>query len=172
MAIAGLSAPGVLGSASTDLSSGLLRAIEPGDRFSINDFDPDQARREPMVAPPRDQRVRIVLGPQIHHFDAATVAAFLGAPWRVGLDSDRVGARLDGPRLSHAGPTEIVSDGMVPGCVQIPPDGRPIVMLSDCPTSGGYPKIGCVVSDDLGIVAQAMPGKTVLQFEAVQIEDF
>ncbi|MEO8499823.1 MAG: hypothetical protein ABI565_02825, partial [Vicinamibacteria bacterium] len=91
--------------------------------------------------------------------------------WLVGLDSDRVGARLDGPRLPHAGPSEIISDGMVPGCIQVPPDGRPIVMLSDCPTTGGYPKIACVVSDDLALVAQAIPGRTPLRFFAVRIED-
>jgi len=60
---------------------------------------------------------------------------------------------------------------MVPGCIQVPPDGRPIVMLSDCPTTGGYPKIACVVSDDLGIVAQAIPGRTPVHFVAVRIED-
>ena len=60
---------------------------------------------------------------------------------------------------------------MVPGCVQVPPDGRPIVMLADCPTTGGYPKIACVVGGDLGIVAQARPGETEIRFRAVTVED-
>jgi antagonist of KipI len=60
---------------------------------------------------------------------------------------------------------------MVPGCIQVPPDGRPIVMLSDCPTTGGYPKIGCVVSEDLGLLAQAVPGRTEIRFTATQVED-
>ena len=111
-----------------------------------------------------------MLGPQAEHFDDATMAAFLDRDWYVGLDSDRVGARLDGMRLKHVGAAEVVSDGMVPGCIQVPPDGRPIAMLADCPTTGGYPKIACVVTDDLGILAQAIPGKTPVRFVAVSID--
>lgn len=53
----------------------------------------------------------------------------------------------------------------------MPPDGRPIVMLSDCPTTGGYPKIACVVSDDLGLIAQAVAGETAIRFVAVRMEE-
>lgn len=171
IAISGLRPPRLLGSASVDLGSRFLRPLEAGDRLDVEGFDPDRARREPMETPPRNPAVRVILGPQLQHFDAAGIEAFLGTSWLVGLDSDRVGARLDGLRLRHAGPSEIVSDGMTPGCIQVPPDGRPIVMLSDCPTTGGYPKIACVVSDDLGLVAQAIPGKTAIRFVAVRIED-
>jgi allophanate hydrolase subunit 2 len=141
------------------------------DGLEVAWFDPDRARRDPVPIVPRTANVRVILGPQDGHFDAAAIETFLEAGWRAGLDSDRVGARLDGPRLKHAGPAEIVSDGMVPGCIQVPPDGRPIVMLSDCPTTGGYPKIACVVGDDLGLLAQAVPGKTEIRFVAIRIED-
>ncbi len=171
VAISGLQAPRLLGSASVDLGSHFLRPLEAGDGLAVDAFDPDRARREPVMAKPRAAVVRVILGPQLQHFDEAGIEAFLSSSWLVGLDSDRVGARLDGPRLKHAGPTEIVSDGMAPGCIQVPPDGRPIVMLSDCPTTGGYPKIACVVSDDLGLVAQAIPGKTAIRFVATRIED-
>lgn len=171
VAISGLQAPRVLGSASVDLGSRFLRPLEAGDGLDVAWFDPDRARRDPVPVAPRTAAVRVILGPQDRHFDEASIEAFLEAGWRAGLDSDRVGARLDGPRLKHAGPAEIVSDGMVPGCIQVPPDGRPIVMLSDCPTTGGYPKIACVVSDDLGLLAQAVPGKTMIRFVAVRIED-
>jgi KipI family sensor histidine kinase inhibitor len=171
IAIAGLDAPRLLGSASVDLGSALLRPLQSGDGFSIDAFDSDRAQREPIRTAPRAERVRLILGPQLDHFDQTTVETLLGAAWRTGLDSDRVGARLDGPRLRHSGSSEIVSDGMVPGCIQVPPDGRPIVMLPDCPTTGGYPKIACVVSDDLDILAQAIPGRTEIRFVAVQVED-
>lgn len=171
VAISGMRAPRLLGSASVDLGSHFLRPLESGDRLDVDAFDPDRALRDPMPVAPRASTVRVILGPQLQHFDEATIEAFLHTPWLVGLDSDRVGARLDGPRLSHAGSSEIVSDGMAPGCIQVPPDGRPIVMLSDCPTTGGYPKIACVVTEDLGLVAQAIPGKTPLRFVAVRIED-
>ena len=151
--------------------SGFLRPLQAGDRLSVGVFDSDWVAREPMKPSPRRDTVRVIIGPQDHHFDEHTVETFLSTRWTTGLDSDRVGARLDGHKLDHAGPTEIVSDGMVPGCIQVPPDGRPIVMLSDCPTTGGYPKIACVVSEDLSLIAQAVPGRTALFFEAVRIED-
>ncbi len=171
VAISGLRAPLLLGSASVDLGSRFLRPLEAGDALDLDAFDPDRALRDPVSAAPRISTVRVIPGPQLQHFDEAGIEAFLSASWLVGLDSDRVGARLDGPRLTHAGPSEIVSDGMVPGCIQVPPDGRPIVMLSDCPTTGGYPKIACVVSDDLGLVAQAIPGKSPIRFTAIRIEE-
>jgi KipI family sensor histidine kinase inhibitor len=171
IAIASMEAPRILGSASVDLGSGFLRPLQAGDSLSVGSIDFDSVRREPMPVKPRRTTVRVILGPQQHHFDETTLATLLSESWRVGLDSDRVGARLDGPRLKHAGASEIVSDGMVPGCIQVPPDGRPIVMLSDCPTTGGYPKIACVVSDDLGLVAQAIPERSSIRFEAVRIED-
>jgi KipI family sensor histidine kinase inhibitor len=171
LAIAGMRAPRLLGSASADLGSRFLRPLEAGDGLALDPFAPDAIPREVLSPVPRTSTVRVVLGPQVQHFDEQTIQAFLATPWRVGLDSDRVGARLDGPRLRHAGANEIVSDGMVPGCVQVPPDGRPIVMLSDCPTTGGYPKIACVVSDDLGTIAQAVPGTTEIRFRAVRVED-
>lgn len=170
VAVAGLQAPKVLGSASVDLGSGLLRALRAGDRLDLGVFDPDRVRREGVVTPGRPGEVRIILGPQADHFDSSTIEIFLASTWRVGLDSDRVGARLDGPRLPHSGPSEIVSDGMVPGCIQVPPDGRPIVMLSDCPTTGGYPKIGCVVRSDLAAVSGAIPGRDTVRFVSVDLQ--
>jgi KipI family sensor histidine kinase inhibitor len=171
VAIAGLEAPRLLGSASADLGSGFLRVLRAGDRLGVGAFDSDRVARDPERAPEPKDEVRVILGPQADHFNPATVEVFLSALWRVGFDSDRVGARLDGPPLVHAGPSEIVSDGMVPGCIQVPPDGRPIVMLSDCPTTGGYPKIGCVIGADLGRVAQAVPGRSAIRFVALRIED-
>ena len=171
VAIASMEAPRILDSASVDVGSGLLRPLDAGDGLSVGPVDADRPRREPLAATPSASTVRIILGPQRDHFDEAAIEVLLQTAWLVGLDSDRVGARLDGPRLSHVGPSEIVSDGMVPGCIQVPPDGRPIVMLSDCPTTGGYPKIACVVTGDLGIVAQAVPGRTPLRFAAVRVED-
>jgi KipI family sensor histidine kinase inhibitor len=170
VAIAGLEAPRVLGSASVDLGSGFLRPLEAGDGFVLREVDADRVRRDPISSSPQRQTIRVILGPQADHFDDAAIDLFLGAEWSVGLDSDRVGARLNGPRIPHAGATEIVSDGMVPGCIQIPPDGRPIVMLADCPTTGGYPKVACVVTADLGLVAQARPDETRFRFVAVSVD--
>ncbi|HUL76681.1 MAG TPA: allophanate hydrolase, partial [Vicinamibacteria bacterium] len=69
------------------------------------------------------------------------------------------------------GSAEIVSDGMVPGSIQVPPDGMPIVMGCDGPTTGGYPKIGTVVTADLPLLAQLVPGEGEVRFEAAPVED-
>jgi allophanate hydrolase subunit 2 len=112
-----------------------------------------------------------VLGPQSDHFDPREIERFLAGPWRVGATTDRVGCRLEGEPLRHRGPSEIPSDGMVPGSIQVPPDGRPIVMAADGPTTGGYPKIATVLTADLPLLAQLVPGEGEVRFEAVRVED-
>jgi KipI family sensor histidine kinase inhibitor len=166
----GLAVPLVLGSRGTDLGAGFGgwrgRALLAGDVLGLG-----PPGREPAVVPEEatpeaedEAVVRVVLGPQADHFPPSALERFLGEAWRVGPSSDRTGCRLAGPALEHAGPTEIVSDGMVPGAVQVPPDGQPIVMLADGPTTGGYPKVAAVVSADLPRLAQLLPGRDRIRF--------
>jgi biotin-dependent carboxylase-like uncharacterized protein len=174
----GIDVPAVLGSRSTELGSGFGglagRALAAGDRLGVRPAA-GEGRAVPSDMPTQGDvtsaSVRVVLGPQADHFDAGTVARFLASPWRVSSTSDRVGCRLEGEPLRHAGPAEILSDGMVPGSVQVPPDGRPIVVTADGPTTGGYPKIATVLTGDLPLLAQLVPGEGELRFEAVRIED-
>ena len=84
--------------------------------------------------------------------------------YTVSGESDRFGARLDGPALEPLGSGEIVSDGLLPGCIQVPPDGRPIVTLAEGPTTGGYPKIATIVTADLALFAQRVPGQGRVRF--------
>jgi len=172
----GIDIPAVLGSRSTDLQSGFGgfagRALRAGDRLAAGE---GEAASSPASASsptqPRRVTVRVVLGPQADHFDAGTLARFLADPWRLGATSDRVGGRLEGDPLRHLGAAEILSDGMVPGSIQVPPDGRPIVMAADGPTTGGYPKIATVLAADLPLLAQLVPGEGDVRFEAVRAED-
>jgi allophanate hydrolase subunit 2 len=113
----------------------------------------------------------VVLGPQADQLVPESVALFLDSDYVVTVLSDRVGCRLGGPPLRHAGPPEIVTDGMVFGSIQVPPDGQPIVMMADAPTTGGYPKIATVVSADLGLLAQLTPGIGRVRFQAVSLEE-
>jgi len=172
----GVEVPRVLRSRATDLGSGFGgfegRPLRAGDLLVLGAAPPG----EPSIPPSRETepdaaRVRVVLGPQADALEPESVARLLSEPWTLGADSDRIGGRLDGPRLKHRGPAEIVSDGMVPGCIQVPPDGRPIVMMADCPTTGGYPKVATVVAADLGRLAQAFPGETEVRFEAVDVSE-
>jgi antagonist of KipI len=167
----GLDVPRMLGSRSTDLGSGFGghrgRPLQQGDVLGVL----AHVRESPAFAsgapsPSGDNAsVRVVLGPQHEAFTKAALETFLRENWSVGATSDRIGCRLQGPKLEHAGAKEIVADGMVPGCIQVPPDGQPIVMLADCPSTGGYPKIATVVTSDLAKLAQLLPGDGRVRFE-------
>jgi allophanate hydrolase subunit 2 len=113
-----------------------------------------------------DVVVRVVPGPQQAAFDEATRRRFFESRFRLSSSADRVGARLEGPALPAAR-REIVSDGMLPGCIQVLPDGQPVVMLADAPTTGGYPKIATVVTPDLPLLAQLVPGEGHVRFRKV-----
>jgi allophanate hydrolase subunit 2 len=110
-----------------------------------------------------------VLGPQDDFFTPETVAAFLAAPYRVTHRGDRMGVWLEGPPIAHADGYNIVSDGLVPGCIQVPGACQPVVLLMDCQTTGGYPKLATIIAADLPRVAQSRPG-TLVTFAAVDID--
>ena len=170
----GIDVPVVLGSRATDVGAGFGglagRALRAGDRLAGGAAPGDETDAA-WEAPAARVTVRVVRGPQDDHFDEGALRLFLAEPWRVGATSDRIGCRLEGPRLAHRGPSEIVSDGLVPGAVQVPPDGAPIVVMPDGPTTGGYPKIATVVAADLALLAQLVPGEGEVHFQAVHRED-
>lgn len=175
----GIDVPEVLGSRATDLGSGFGglegRALRAGDRLGAGAARGDPGRESP--APPgaaesrRPPTLRVVLGPQDDHLTAESVERFLAGEYRVTAASDRIGCRLEGPRLEHVRGGEIPSDGMVPGSVQVPPDGQPIVAMADGPTTGGYPKVATVVGEDLPLLAQIVGGEGTVRFAAVSVEE-
>jgi allophanate hydrolase subunit 2 len=82
-----------------------------------------------------------------------------------------MGYRLEGERLIFQLTKELLSEGMVPGSIQVPTDGQPIVMMSDSPTSGGYAKIAGVITADLPLIAQAVPGISTVRFLPIEVEE-
>jgi 5-oxoprolinase (ATP-hydrolysing) subunit C len=116
--------------------------------------------------------LRVVLGPQDDYFTRAALQTFLAEPYTVTRDADRMGMRLHGPLLRHrpAKGADIVSDGVVPGAIQVPANGQPIVLLADCQTVGGYPKIATVIRADLHRLAHLRPGQQ-LRFAGVTIDE-
>lgn len=151
----------VLGSRSSYLPGGFGgwegRRLRAGDRLPLGATVVAPAGTgDP---PPRyDATVRLLPGPQAHLFDETAWAALLGNRYAIASASDRMGYRLDGPTLRHAGPAALPSEPACPGAVQVPDGGAPIVLMPDGPTVGGYPKIAVVVSADLGRLAQLRPG--------------
>ncbi|MEO8558021.1 MAG: biotin-dependent carboxyltransferase family protein [Rhodospirillales bacterium] len=112
--------------------------------------------------------IRIVLGPQDDYFTPDAIAAFLGNDYTVTKEADRMGLRLDGPKLNHSKGADIVSDAIATGCIQVPGTGAPIVLLADHQTIGGYPKIATIASVDLPRTGQLTPGSK-LRFAAVTV---
>jgi biotin-dependent carboxylase-like uncharacterized protein len=114
--------------------------------------------------------IRVLLGPQADHFTPEALHAFTHEAWEATAEQDRMGLRLRGAKLHHVSQAaaDIVSDAVTPGTIQVPASGQPIVLLADCQTVGGYPKIATVITADLPKLAHARPG-TRLQFEAVTL---
>ena len=156
----GVVAESVLGSASTDLLSGLGPApLEPGDTVYAG---PARGSVRRVDAPVRtDGVLRVVPGPRDDWF-AEGVEALTGATWTVSATSNRVGLRLTGEDpvvRDHEG--ELPSEGMIAGSVQVPPNGEPVVFLRDHAVTGGYPVIATVIPGDLDAAAQLAPGAQV-----------
>jgi biotin-dependent carboxylase-like uncharacterized protein len=111
--------------------------------------------------------IRVLAGPQDDHFPEASLRGLETGEFTVASSSDRMGLRLSGPVLAHNDKgAEIPTDGVIPGAIQVPGDGQPIVLLADGQTTGGYAKIATVISADLPRLAQARPGD-VLRFALV-----
>lgn len=173
----GIGVPLALGSRSTYQRAGLGgmegRLLRSGDALPcarLNALDSKELRAEPWS--PGEGPIRIVPGPQAGHFAEAALATLLGETYAVTAESDRMGMRLSGPVLAHRRPecADIVSDGVTPGAIQVPGNGLPIILLADCQTVGGYPKIATVITADLGRLAQMRPGQA-MRFEAVTLAE-
>jgi 5-oxoprolinase (ATP-hydrolysing) subunit C len=108
-----------------------------------------------------DGSFRVVLGPQDDRFTDEGITTFLSSIYRLSHQSDRMGFQLEGTPVKHTEGFNIVSDGIANGSIQIPGHGRPIILLADRQTTGGYPKIATLISADLGRLAQLRPGDDV-----------
>jgi biotin-dependent carboxylase-like uncharacterized protein len=176
----GIDVPLVLGSRSTYTRSRLGglegRPVKAGDLLRVPGASPvidGPRRRVPVDRQPvygHEHRLRVVLGPQDDRFSNEGVLTFFCSTYTVTPQSDRMGCRLSGPAIAHAGAPDIVSDGTSLGSVQVAGDGLPIVLMADRGTAGGYTKIATVIAVDAWRLSQAAPGDTV-RFGAVTIED-
>lgn len=154
-----------LGSMSTDLKAGFGgldgRNIQDGDRLPLRaatrDFSEPAGVRQLLWG----NRVRALPGPEYHEFSAESREAFWRTAWRLDPQSNRMGYRLQGRKLQRDADRELLSHGLVPGVVQVPAGGQPIVLLADAQTTGGYPRIACVIEADLYHLAQLRLGEPI-----------
>ncbi len=153
----GLALAATLGSRSTDTLSGLGPApLRAGDRIDVDPASAGEVSGAGAIPGVGPAVVSITFGPRHKWFTKQARRALVEFTWTVRSDADRVGVRLDGPKLRRRRDAELPSEPMLPGAVQVPPDGRPIVFGPDAPVTGGYPVIAVV--DDLDRVAQLRPG--------------
>ena len=181
LAIAGgIQTPPMLGSRSTYLRGafgGLEgRRLQAGDRLQTGNptraLDDLAARTLPAQALPsygEDVVLEVIMGPQEKYFTSEATEAFMSGEYSVSLTSDRMGYRLEGPELTHRGNTELISEGLAMGAIQVPAIGQPIVMMADCPTTGGYPKIATIASADLPVLAQCAPNRSTIRFRETTV---
>ncbi len=196
LAIAGgIDAPRVLGSRSVDLNGGLGgRALAVGDKLdtalapttlckSLLHAVKSHTTSNSRVAPAkwsidpnpwfdidRQHPIRVIAGTHFSRLDTDSQAALFASEFRIGSDSNRVGYRLTGKTLALHEALELVSEGVVAGTVQLPANGKPIVLMAEAPTCGGYPRIAQVITVDLPRLAQRRPGDT-LQFVETSLDD-
>jgi antagonist of KipI len=166
----GIAVPPMLGSRSTHLVSAMGgaggRALAAGDRLPLGDprrvegtaLAPQPAA---VTLPDHHARVRVLPGPQRDYFSDDALAVLQSAPYTIGHNSDRMGFRLEGPRLSHARGADIISDATPLGVLQVPATGQPILLMADRQTTGGYPKIATVIAADIAIAGQLGPADTI-----------
>ncbi len=161
----GIDVPPVLGSRSTCTLSGLGPApLAAGDRLPIGSAVAGAVgAAEELPAIAAEPVLRVVPGPRDDAFVEGALDTLASSSYIVSSRSDRTGVRLEGAVLQRVSDGELPSEGVVPGAVQVPPDGQPILFLGNCPTTGGYPVIGVVLPADLAHAAQARPG-TRLRF--------
>jgi antagonist of KipI len=164
----GIDTPKVLGSRATHLPSGMGglqgRALKAGDELPLGPpegghsvrrvrLEADQMRA-PMV-------LRVLPGPQRDRFAAGALDALQSAPYRIDAESNRMGYRLAGQRLEHAGDAQVTSDATPLGVLQVPASGQPILLMADRPTTGGYAKLATVISADIRVAGQLAPGDEI-----------
>lgn len=168
----------VMGSASTYLRGKLGgyhgRALKAGDVLMIGTTSAN-GTFAPFALPaeywPEDRdTLRVILGPQDDAFTAQGLATFFSSEYTITNEADRMGYRLDGPKIEHVRGADIISDGITLGAIQVPAHGTPIIMLADRQTTGGYAKIANVITVDMPAIAQKKPGDRI-RFEQVSVQE-
>jgi antagonist of KipI len=150
------------------------RALKKGDVVDLlqSPVAPRPRRVRPEMIPSYGDEVetRVILGPQEDRFTREGIEAFLGEPYAMTPQSDRMGSRLQGPAVTHTRGHDIISDGIPLGGIQVVGEGQPIILLVDRQSTGGYTKVATVCSFDIGRVGQVKPGRR-LRFKAITVQE-
>ncbi len=148
------------------------RCLAAGDRLPLRRAGASEGPDLRLPSPPEPGAgpLRLVPGPQLDRFVDGALDVLCNSVYVVGRAADRMGLRLEGPEIAHRAGHDIVSDGIATGAIQVPGDRRPVLLLADRQTTGGYPKIGAVCTADLPRAGRLRPGDEV-RFSAVTVEE-
>lgn len=174
----GIGAQMILGSRSTYLRGKFGgidgRQLRIGDTLEGYDATPVDVERTlpPGLIPQFTDQIKahVMLGPQTDMFTEKGIDTLLSSQYRVTTEADRMGYRLEGPMIENKGSADIVSDALLPGAIQVPKNGKPILIMQDAQTTGGYPKIAVAISSDLPSLGQARPGGMIEFSEVTLVE--
>jgi len=144
------------------------KKLEANQKIIINRINKDINNKKLNYINTKIENIRVLRGTNFEYFSKEGKNIFLGNEFKVSKLSDRMGMRLEGPKIENAVDTNIKSEGLIKGVIQVPADGNPIIMLSDHGTIGGYPKIGVVISADYDKLVQLTPGSKV-KFKEVEL---
>ena len=162
------------GSCSTNTKSniGANNGKKLQDRQSIKIYkiNKDLKKKRVNYLNSKIEKIRVVKGTNFNYFSETAINDFFKKEFRISKLSDRMGMRLEGPKLENINNTNIKSEGLIKGVIQVPGDGNPIIMLSDHGTIGGYPKIAVIISADYDRLVQ-LPSGTKLKFQQVELSD-
>ncbi|MGL4977145.1 MAG: biotin-dependent carboxyltransferase family protein, partial [Cetobacterium sp.] len=173
----GVDIPEVMKSRSTDLKAKIGgfegRKLNIGDTLNVFTKTLPQLKSlksEYIPSYSKKIEIRVILGQQYDEFTKIGIKTFFNSEYKVTSESDRMGIRLNGDEVEHIKGADILSDGITFGAIQIPGNGQPIIMMADRQTIGGYTKIGNVITADLSLLAQAIPGSKI-KFKEVSLDD-
>ncbi|MGQ9507561.1 MAG: biotin-dependent carboxyltransferase family protein [Candidatus Bathycorpusculaceae bacterium] len=166
----GINTPFVLGSRSTYIRGGFGgingRQLKTGDiieGFAARLLKSEYSVPEDLIPQFTGQfTIHVILGPQTDMFTENGIRTFLSSQYKVTSEADRMGYRLEGPLIEHKAKADIVSDALLPGAVQVPKNGKPILIMQDAQTTGGYPKIAVAITPDISLLGQAKPNDTIM----------
>ena len=162
----GVATEPVLGSRSSDLLAGVGPGpLRPGDVLPVGaDVGawPGVDVLTWLTDPAEHRRLRAVAGPRQDWFAGDALGVLAAGPWRVSGDANRTAVVLDGPAITRSRDGELPPEGMVRGAIQVPPSGRPTILLADHPVTGGYPVLAVLLAEDVDRLAQLRPGDPVL----------
>ena len=146
------------------------KKLEVGHKINLLKINSNKAIKKINYLNTKIENIRVLKGTNFNYFSEEGKAFFFEKEFVVSKLSDRMGMRLEGPKIENIVNTNIKSEGLIKGVVQVPADGNPIIMLSDHGTVGGYPKIGVVASVDYDRLVQIAPGSKV-KFKEIELSD-